>query len=192
VKAGGLNEGLAGELALNEDDFMPYVNHLLKVTEGSGAAIKLYGMSQLDAYQSADLVQEANLVKHVHRKLTKLPSLDLHRGDRLIPDTIAPSTAPSHQVTVQLPTTGDRASFACTEDQFILNAALAGGVVLPFGCRMGSCGSCTGRLVEGVVDRAEQMHLTDEQIAQGFVVLCKTRPRSDLVILTHQELELGV
>jgi ferredoxin len=83
-------------------------------------------------------------------------------------------------------------TFACKEDQFILNAALAGGVALPFGCRMGSCGQCTGRLLEGTVDRADQLVLTDEQIAKGFVLLCKSRPRSDLVIITHQELELGI
>jgi ferredoxin len=192
VKAQGLEGGLAGELSVTEDEFMPYVNDLLRVTEGSGATIKLYGMSQLDAYQSADLVQETNLVKHVHRKDTRLPTLDLHKGDRLIPEVIAPSSAPVHQVTVRLPTTGESASFPCAEDQFLLNAALAGGLALPFGCRMGSCGSCTGRLVEGEVDRAEQIILSDEQMAAGFVVLCKTRPRSDLVLTTHQELELGI
>jgi ferredoxin len=192
VKAGGLEGSLGDQLSLNEDEFMPYVNDFLRVTEGSGASIKLYGMSQLDAYPSQELVQEKNLIKHVHRKTTKLPTLDLTKGDRLIPDVLAPSSAPTHEITVRLPTTGESASFTCAEDQFLLNAALAGGVVLPFGCRMGSCGSCTGRLVEGEVDRAEQIILTEEQMAAGFVVLCKTRPRSDLVITTHQELELGL
>jgi ferredoxin len=192
VKARGLEPALAARLAVNEDEFMPMVNEFLRETEGSGAEIKLYGMSQLGAYPSQDLVQEKNLVKHVHRKLTKLPTLDLHNGDRLIPEVIAPSSAPTHQVTIRLPTTDESATFACGEDQFILNAALAGGVVLPFGCRMGSCGSCAGRVVEGEVDRAEQMILTDEQMQQGFTVLCKTRPRSDVVIISHQELELGL
>jgi ferredoxin len=192
VKAQGLEAGLTEQLAVNEDDFMPRVNELLRVTEGSGAEIKLYGMSQLGAYPSRDLVQETNLIKHVHRKGTKLPTLDLHRGDRLIPEAIAPSSAPSHQVTVRLPTTRESATFACREDQFILNAALAGGVVLPFGCRMGSCGTCTGRVIAGEVDRAEQVILSPEQMNDGFAVLCKTRPRSDVEIVTHQELELGL
>jgi 2Fe-2S type ferredoxin len=192
VKAGGLDDGLTDRLTVNEDEFMPMVNELLRATEGSGAEIKLYGMSQLGAYASQSLVQETNLIKHVHRKKTRLPTLDLHRGDLLIPDQLAPSTAPTHNVTVVLPTTQESATFTCAEDQFILNAALAGGVVLPFGCRMGSCGSCTGRIVEGEVDRADQIILSEEQMAQGFTVLCKTRPRSDLVIVTHQELELGL
>jgi ferredoxin len=190
VKAAGLSSG--NELALNEDEFMPYVNDLLRTTEGSGAEIKLYGMSQLGVYQSKDVVQETNLVKHVHKKNLKLPMIDLAQGDLLIPEELAPSTAPIHQVTLRVPTTGQTVSFACREDQFILNAALSGGAALPFGCRMGSCGICTGRILEGEVDRAEQIILSDEQIAQGFAPLCKTRPRSDLVILTHQELELGI
>jgi ferredoxin len=192
VKAQGLEAGLTEQLAVNEDEFMPWVNELLRVTEGSGAEIKLYGMSQLGAYASRDVVQETNLIRHIHRKGTKLPTLDLHQGDRLIPEATAPSSAPSHQVTVRLPTTQESATFACREDQFILNAALAGGVVLPFGCRMGSCGTCTGRVLTGEVERAQQIILSPEQMEQGFAVLCKTRPRSDLEIVTHQELELGL
>jgi ferredoxin len=191
VKASGLEEGLGEQLSMNEDEFMPFVNEFLRATEGSGAEIKLYGMSQIGAYDSRDVVQETNLVKHLHRKGTKLPVLELHRGDLLIPEGVTASSAPTHQVTVRLPTTGESATFACREDQFILNAALAGGAALPFGCRMGSCGTCSGRILEGEVDRADQVVLTPEQIAKGFAVLCKTRPRSDLVIVTHQELELG-
>jgi ferredoxin len=51
---------------------------------------------------------------------------------------------------------------------------------------------CAGRLVEGTVERAEQLVLDDDHVAQGFVLLCKSMPRSDLVIITHQEPELGL
>ncbi len=121
-----------------------------------------------------------------------LPSSTCAWATELIPEVAAPSSAASHKVTVHLPSMEDSATFDCKEDQFILNAALAGGVALPFGCRMGSCGMCTGRIVEGTVDQAPQLILTDEQMAQGFTVLCKTRPRSDVVIITHQESELGM
>jgi ferredoxin len=195
VKASGLDPELTARLSINEDEFMPQVNDLLRQTEGSGAQIKLYGMSQLGAYQSEDLVQETNLIKHVVSRRNKAPTLDLHQGDRLIPEVVAESSAASHRVTVQLPASAESAqsaTFDCREDQFILNAALAGGVSLPFGCRMGSCGMCTGRVIEGKVELAPQLILTDEQVEQGFTVLCKTQPRSDLVIVTHQEQELGI
>jgi 2Fe-2S type ferredoxin len=191
VKASGLDADLTSRLAINEDEFMPLVNEFLRETEGSGAEVKLYGMSQLGVYASEDLVQETNLIKHAFGKNAKLTP-ELKHGDRLIPQTAEQSSAASHQVTVHTPSMSESGTFQCKEDQFILNAALAGGVALPFGCRMGSCGQCTGRLVEGTVERADQLVLTDEQIGKGFLLLCKSRPRSDLVIITHQESELGL
>jgi ferredoxin len=191
VKASGIDADLTARLSINEDEFMPHVNDLLRETEHSGAEIKLYGMSQIGAYQGEHLVQETNLIKHVFGKNSRLTP-ELKNGDRLIPAELVQSSAPNHRVTVHLPSMADSATFDCREDQFILNAALAGGVSLPFGCRMGSCGMCTGKLVEGSVDRADQLILTDEQMAEGFVLLCKSRPRSDLVIVTHQEIELGI
>ena len=193
VKVSGLSPELAASLMINEDEFMPFVNDFLKETEGLGASIKLYGMSQIDAYQTQDLVQEKNLVRHAFGKgRTGGGTPSLRNGDRLVPELVAPSSAVSHRVTIQLPDMEDSATFDCKEDQFILNAALAGGLGLPFGCRMGSCGSCVGRIVEGTVDRAEQLVLTDEQMKSGYTLLCKSRPRSDLVIVSHQESAIGI
>ncbi len=192
VKVSGLDPELTARLTINEDEFMPHVNAFLRETEGSGAEIKLYGMSQLGVYQSDTLVQETNLIKHVFSKVNNRLTLNLHSGDRIIPEAPSASTAPGHQVTVHLPSMAESATFECKEDQLILNAALASGVTLPFGCRMGSCGQCVGRVVEGTVDRAEQIILRDDQMEQGLTLLCKSRPRSDLVIITHQDSELGV
>ena len=57
---------------------------------------------------------------------------------------------------------------------------------------MGSCGACSGRVVEGRVEHVDQIVLRDDQMAAGFALLCKSRPRSDVVIFTHQESELGL
>lgn len=192
VKASGLRPEVTAKLAINEDEFMPFVNELLRQTEGLGAAIKLYGMSQIGVYESKDLVQEANLIKHVFGKRNLRLSLDLYQGDKLIPQQAAPSDALAHTVTVQLPDLAQSATFDCREDQFILNAALASGLGLPFGCRMGSCGMCSGRLLSGTVERAPQVILTEAQMSTGFLLLCRSRPRSDCVIVTHQESELGI
>lgn len=191
VKVSGLDDGLGPRLAINEDEFMPYVNHLLRRTEASGAEIKLYGMSQLGALEARHVAQETNVIRHVDSKRSRR-TLGLYQGDRLIPEAKAASTALLHRVTLRLPTNEESATFECAEDQFILNAALAAGLGLPFGCRMGSCGACSGRVVEGRVEHVDQLVLRDDQIASGFALLCKSRPRSDVVILTHQESELGL
>jgi ferredoxin len=192
VKVSGLDSETNQDLAINEDEFMPYVNELLRETEGSGAEIKLYGMSQLGAYQSRDLVQEENVIRHAFGKVNGKLSLKLREGDLLIPDYTPSESKIGYKITVHLPTMEDSATFECKDDQFILNAALASGVSLPFGCRMGSCGMCAGKLLEGKVDQGSQFILREDQIAQGYVALCQSKPLSDVVLITHQDGELGV
>lgn len=192
VKVSGLDAELNARIAINEDEFMPHVNDLLRRTEGMGAEVKLYGMSRIGVVESESLVPETNLVRHVFGKRNLRPMLDLRRGDHLVPTETTVSDAPVHEVTVQLPDGSDSATFRCREDQFILNAALAAGLGLPFGCRMGSCAMCVGKLVEGSVTRAPQIVLTDAQMEAGFTLLCSSRPRSKLVIVTHQDEALGI
>ncbi len=210
VKTTGLPDDLQAKLAINEDEFMPYVNDLLRETEGLGSEIKLYGMSQIGAYQSKDLIQEQNLIKHAIGKRSKPAGASFDSGDRLIPSIQKHSTAAKHAITVRLPTeirpidpnrgpddhrpeeATREATFECAEDQYILNAALGSGLSLPFGCRMASCGSCCARVISGEIDRAEQGILTDEQVAEGYALLCRSHPKSNLVILGHQEDKLGL
>ena len=61
--------------------------------------------------------------------------------------------------------------------------ALQRGAQLPFGCRMGSCGMCCARLLEGNVDQSSQIFLTEEQEQKGYVLLCQARPLSDAVVV---------
>ncbi len=42
--------------------------------------------------------------------------------------------------------------FTAEEGRSILQAAMDAGLVLPYGCRDGACGSCKGKLVEGALD----------------------------------------
>ena len=76
------------------------------------------------------------------------------------------------------------------EDEYLLNAAAAAGLELPFMCLQGWCTTCAGRVLDGKVDQSEALRIYPQDEAAGFVLLCSAFPRSDLRILTHQKEQL--
>jgi CDP-4-dehydro-6-deoxyglucose reductase len=79
--------------------------------------------------------------------------------------------------------------FAARDDESVLEAALRQDIVLPYGCRSGTCGMCRGQLVAGTVAYpwGEPLGLTAAERRGGYALLCQARASSDLV-LEAQEL----
>ncbi|MHC3437471.1 2Fe-2S iron-sulfur cluster-binding protein [Natrialbaceae archaeon A-gly3] len=71
-------------------------------------------------------------------------------------------------------------SIEVPENQTILEAAEEHSIDLPYQCRMGVCGVCSAMLVEGEVDTAEGMFLSDSEHEEGYFLTCTGKPLSDL------------
>ena len=86
----------------------------------------------------------------------------------------------THLVTIR----NTKHQFKVEDDETILQAALAAGLVIPYGCRDGACGSCKGKLIEGGIDygRYSDKALSAEERAAGSALFCQAKPTSDVVI----------
>jgi CDP-4-dehydro-6-deoxyglucose reductase, E3 len=95
----------------------------------------------------------------------------------------------THQVTIR--NTGHQ--FPAQEGEAILQAALNAGLVLPYGCRDGACGTCKGRLVEGTLDygRYSEKVLTAAEREQGYALFCQAKPLGDVVIEAREVRRAG-
>lgn len=85
-----------------------------------------------------------------------------------------------HSVTIQ--PSGHQ--FQVEDGEAVLTAALRQGLVLPYGCKNGACGSCKGKILSGTVDYGtyQPKALPEEDKAQGKALFCQARPLGDLVI----------
>ncbi|HNH50554.1 MAG TPA: 2Fe-2S iron-sulfur cluster-binding protein, partial [Myxococcota bacterium] len=66
----------------------------------------------------------------------------------------------------------------------LLQAALRQGIDFPYSCRVGGCGTCKCRLIEGEVkERTETGYLlTAEELAAGTILACQSVPRGKVKI----------
>lgn len=78
--------------------------------------------------------------------------------------------------------------FQVEPGETVLDAALRQGVALPYGCRNGSCGSCKGKLLEGLVSYPQGVPegLSASEQQEGYQLFCKAVADSDLVIQTRE------
>ena len=95
----------------------------------------------------------------------------------------------SHRISLQ---PGNH-TFEADDDQTVLEAALAAGLLLPHGCRNGACGACKGRVLEGEVEHAEHASgaLSEAERAEGLALFCCARPRGDLVVQARSVTRAG-
>ncbi|WP_287296515.1 2Fe-2S iron-sulfur cluster-binding protein [Moorena sp. SIO2C4] len=91
----------------------------------------------------------------------------------------SPST--SNEPTVVFAESGKEVT--CDAEDVILDVAEQEGVPLPSGCRMGACGACKRKLIEGKVEYDEQPDaLEEDERQQGMILTCVARPVGRVVV----------
>ena len=184
VRTNGLAPELQSKLAIAEAGILPHLNDLLQRTEGLGALLKPYGFSRQGLYSGDHVESEQNRVKNIYGRMRR-------RDERPPMPTTVEARPTDGRYWIDVRDWPDRRfGFAADGSAPLLDDALQRGLNLNFGCRMGSCGMCCARLVEGSVDQSSQVFLTDEQMRQGFVLMCQARPLSDVVVRLCTEEEI--
>jgi CDP-4-dehydro-6-deoxyglucose reductase len=82
---------------------------------------------------------------------------------------------------------GER-TFLVREGEAVLTAALRQGVMLPYSCKNGTCGSCKGNIVQGEVHYPfhPPLALEREDYAANRALMCQAEPLEDLVIQVRE------
>lgn len=69
----------------------------------------------------------------------------------------------------------------------VLDVALDAGLDVPFACKGAVCCTCKARVLEGQVEMDMNYALTDEEVADGYVLTCQTHPRSQRVVIDYDQ-----
>ena len=67
----------------------------------------------------------------------------------------------------------------------ILDSARASGLPAPFACKAGVCATCRAKVTSGKVEMAARYGLTDEEVADGYVLTCQSVPIGDGVAVDY-------
>ncbi len=83
---------------------------------------------------------------------------------------------------------GSGKTFIVKEGENVLEAGLRQGIMLPYSCKNGTCGSCKGILDKGEVHYPFHFPLALEKsdFAEGCALLCQAEPIEDLVIQVRE------
>jgi ferredoxin len=95
-----------------------------------------------------------------------------------------------YTVTIHNRQTGAIHQVQLSGDRYILEAAEAQGIELPFACRNGACTTCAMRVKSGRIYQPEAIGLSADLKQQNYALVCVGYACSDLEIETQDEDEV--
>ena len=74
-----------------------------------------------------------------------------------------------------------------SDGENVLEAAMKHDVDAPFSCKGAVCCTCKAKVTEGKMIMDANYALSDEEVAEGFVLACQAHPASENVVLDFDE-----
>ena len=90
------------------------------------------------------------------------------------------------QVTVTLD--DDTETFQMAQDNSVLQAALDAGMDPPYSCQGGICSTCIARITEGKVEMRKNQILTDDELAEGYILTCQSHPTTPTITIDYDDI----
>ena len=73
------------------------------------------------------------------------------------------------------------------DDKTILDIALENDIDTPYSCQGGICSTCLAKITKGTAKMDNNQILTDDEIADGYILSCQARPTSNEVEINYDE-----
>ncbi|MCB9195332.1 MAG: 2Fe-2S iron-sulfur cluster binding domain-containing protein [Flavobacteriales bacterium] len=74
-----------------------------------------------------------------------------------------------------------------TKGDSILETAIDNGVDVPFSCKGAVCCTCKAKVTEGRAVMDANYALTDDEVAQGYILTCTSHPVTERVVVNYDE-----
>jgi ring-1,2-phenylacetyl-CoA epoxidase subunit PaaE len=131
-----------------------------------------------------DAAEGALLDRNIPKDRIHIERFTADRPPEAVAQEIAQLQTQAEGVSVAVTLDGRRRRVPFTAGN-ILDSARAAGLPAPFACKAGVCATCRAKVTKGKVEMAARYGLTDEEVADGYVLTCQSVPVGDGVAVDY-------
>jgi len=131
-----------------------------------------------------DAAEGALLDRNIPKERIHIERFTADRPPEAVAKEIAQLQTQAEGVTVAVTLDGRTRRVPFTQGNF-LDSARAAGLPAPFACKAGVCATCRAKVTKGKVEMAARYGLTDEEVADGYVLTCQSVPLGDGVAVDY-------
>jgi len=131
-----------------------------------------------------DAAEGALLDRHIPRERIHIERFTAARPPEAVAREMAELQTKAEGLTIAVTLDGRTRRVPFTAGN-ILDSARASGLSAPFACKAGVCATCRAKVTGGKVEMAARYGLTDEEVADGYVLTCQSVPLGDGVAVDY-------